>query len=181
MAIYKGNTKISGIEVVDNIDDENSSTGSTYSSNKIDEELDKKQDTIATDGVVPIANGGTGKTTAAEACAELGAVPFKSFVLDSDATLADFLELTIPKAQMCSIGRFRDDPGLFGNAATSSSIGTWFRYIVTAQNFIGSNNSIEAEYILFRGTNYTPRIVHVIGTSASGFSISADYSLAKSS
>lgn len=178
MAIYKGSTKISGVEIVDNIDDENSSASSTYSSNKIDEELDKKQDTIAT---LPIANGGTGKTTATEACAELGAVPFKSFVLDSDATLADFLELTIPKAQMCSIGRFRDDPGLFGNAATSGSIGTWFRYIVTAQNFIGSSNNIDAEYILFRGTNYTPRIIHVIGTSASGFSISADYSLAKSS
>lgn len=39
MAIYKGSTKISGIEVVSNIDDITSSTVKTYSSNKIDEKL----------------------------------------------------------------------------------------------------------------------------------------------
>lgn len=39
MAIYKGSTKISGVEIVDNIDDTAASTEKTYSSSKIEEKL----------------------------------------------------------------------------------------------------------------------------------------------
>lgn len=49
MAIYKGSTKVSGVEVVSNIDDTASSASTTYSSEKIEEKLEAVNDTIKVD------------------------------------------------------------------------------------------------------------------------------------